>query len=360
MFMSMTLLAAALTFSSCGGDTSGDNNAGGTTVYAAGDRETSSADSVSFTMVYVPGGMTFPAGPDDDRTATVQKAYWIAETELTYQLWQKVYSWATDAARGGSQYHFANAGSRGAYLVNTTHLFYDSGHETDPVTNANWRDFMVWCNAFTEWYNAQKGTGYECVYTYSGGIIRDSRDSNATACDGAVAGSTAKGFRLLSGDEWELAARYRGSDTTNVVSGTKNNVDFSAMTVKWTTGNSASGATTYYNDVTIIGADPAGKIANNEVAVYKYFFNGPSDMACEYDYANTTVAVKSKAANALGLYDMGGNVQEWCFDLDSGLHMVRGGDWNNHAGSLQVGMYTFGSPGDEFSTIGLRFARSAQ
>ena len=70
-------------------------------------------------------------------------------------------------------YYFANSGRQGDN---------NSRGIQHPVTLVNWRDSMVWCNALTEWYNAQRGTNYECVYTYSSEIIRDSRDANAAAC----------------------------------------------------------------------------------------------------------------------------------------------------------------------------------
>ena len=80
----------------------------------------------------------------------------------------EVYIWATNGIgrTGAGQYTFANAGTMGDGTGDTNQ---------HPVTTVNWRDSMVWCNALTEWYNAQNGTSYECVYTYSSAIIRDSR-----------------------------------------------------------------------------------------------------------------------------------------------------------------------------------------
>src|SRR5664280_2857460 len=97
-------------------------------------------------MMYVPGGVTFPTGTDDSGTpATVDAAYWIGETTVTYELWHKVYLWATTDAGsglrsdGGALYHFQNAGG-------------DSGQQ--PVNDINPRDMIVFSNAITEWYKA--------------------------------------------------------------------------------------------------------------------------------------------------------------------------------------------------------------
>jgi len=105
------------------------------------------------------------------------------ETEVPYQLWKEVYDWATNDAGGGKRadggdfYGFANAGCEG----------YDGSNgaaptmaKQEPVTTINWCDSIVWCNALTEYYNANNGSENDlvCVYTYSEGIIHDSRDKS--------------------------------------------------------------------------------------------------------------------------------------------------------------------------------------
>lgn len=197
---------------------------------------------------------------------------------------------------------------------------------------------MLWCNALTEWYNAENETGYSPVYHSDSGYDTPIRsvDDTTSVPDPLVSGEqddpyvdpNADGFRLLTTDEWELAARWRDEDT-NTVTGYEN---------PWfTRGNSASGATADYENAT----------ATKAVAWY----NANS---------SSTHAVKGKAANALGLYDMSGNVYEYCFDWETSgsFRVIMGGSYAGVSKRLRIGNVRPQAPFNAIDFIGFRFART--
>jgi formylglycine-generating enzyme required for sulfatase activity len=308
----LLIIAAALS-ASCGDGLYDAYNARAGSFYA-GKKQLFSADGLSFTLVAMSGGATFPMGEFDTGSATVPASYWIGESEVTYGLWQTVYDWAVSEG-----YEFANLG------VGTTSVH--------PVTNVSWRDCMVWCNALTEWYNAKSGTGYTCVYNNAGNPLRDS--TIAAECDAVVPDAGASGFRLPASDEWEHAARYRGNDGAN---GAIEMPVGSGMF--WTPGNYASGAT----DVT------GEKVLNDWTDAVAWF---------DKNADSTTHEVKTKGPNALGIYDMSGNVHEWCFDLYDAINRIRrGGAYQSPSENLRVGCIYNNSPDSKVGTIGFRISRS--
>ena len=274
------------------------------------EQSSHTAGGVGFNMRLAPAA-TFPTGTSDSGEATVDTDFWIAETQVTYELWYTVRQWALQ-----NGYTFANAGREGSHGSTGQ---APSSKRNEPVTRVSWRDSIVWANALSEML------GFTPVYTYQGNVIKDS--TNATACDNAVQENT-NGFRLPTSNEWELAARYKGNDSSDGA--------ISRGGLNWTPGSYASGATADYNNAS----------ATQEVAWYSANSGG------------STKDVGLKRANGLGVYDMSGNVWEWCFDRSGSGRVRRGGSWRGLAISLQVGGVSSGYPVGVSSSDGLRLART--
>ncbi|MBP3828727.1 MAG: SUMF1/EgtB/PvdO family nonheme iron enzyme [Bacteroidaceae bacterium] len=132
---------------------------------------------------------------------------------------------------------------------------------------------------------------------------------------------TGKTFRLPTEAEWEFAARGGNASQGYTYSGS-NNLD----EVAWNSGNSSS----------------------------------------------KTHEVATKAPNELGLYDMSGNVREWCQDwygsyssdeqtnptgpTSGSYRVIRGGSWSSRDVNCRVANRSGGTPSDRDRSFGLRLA----
>lgn len=164
-----------------------------------------------------------------------------------------------------------------------------------PVESVSWYDCVEYCNTWSI------KEGLKPYYT----IDRHTKDLNNTNDNDDVKwvvtiNTGANGYRLPTEMEWEYAAGGGQMSKSYTYSGS-NNVD----DVAWYWKNSG--------DEYLTGTWSWPTLENNH---------------------NRTKMVGGKSANELGLYDMSGNVREWCWDLHESTGMEdpqgrvwKGGGW---------------------------------
>jgi formylglycine-generating enzyme len=220
-------------------------------------------------------------------------AFYMDKYEVTKALWDTVKSW-----NGGNGYSYDYAGSGKA--------------STQPVQTIDWYDCVKWCNA-----RSQKEGLTPCYYTDSGLTVVYKTGQVAPYVKWA-----ANGYRLPTEAEWEKAAR-----------------------------GGASGHRFPWSDVDTITQSRANYYSywSGGVPYYPYDVNPTSGHHPTFNdgvYPYTS-PVGYFAANGYGLYDMAGNVWDWCWDWygayssgsqsdprgpASGSDRVhRGGSWADYA-----------------------------
>ena len=91
---------------------------------------------------------------------------------------------------------------------------------------------------------------------------------------------------------------------------------------------------------------------------YRYSGSDTIDEVAWYDENadKGTHPVKTKKPNELGIYDMSGNVWEWCDDSSGSNRVNRGGSWGSAATYCRVAFRNGGSPSGRYDDVGFRLA----
>ncbi|MCQ2574106.1 MAG: formylglycine-generating enzyme family protein [Treponema sp.] len=287
--------------------------------------ESNSFKHISFVSFKKTG--TFIIGEDAQSFSAERNVlpFSLNKFETTYELW---YQTRRKAEKVG--YVFSHKGMSGSEgKVGTAPNEYNS---TLPVTMINWYDVIVWCNALSEL------KGLTPCYTYKGEVLRDSSDAR---CDLAECNWNANGYRLPSEAEWEFASRKikNGFQKGDYVSGHINPDDDYSLFC-WDTLNSTE-------------AKPVG--ISGTVFI-----------------PDTIPENGSGFSNSAGLYDMSGNVMEFCWDWfadynkTSSEHgpsfgeqrVCRGGSFSEYTPFVYCGDRYSYDPNEAYNYIGFRICRS--
>ena len=256
---------------------------------------------------------------DANPTNVYVSAFYMDVNLVSYGQWTNVYAYA--ASQG---YNFVNAGEGKNMATN------------QPAIVMDWFDCVKWCNA-----RSQQAGLTPVYYTDAGFTQVFTNGDNGTT---VYQNLTTNGFRLPTEAEWEKAAR-------GGVAGNR---------FPW--GNSISESQANYYGLTASYSYDLGPNGYN--AIGKVGGTNPA-----------TSPVGSFAPNGYGLYDMAGNVLEWCGDWygtpygqpttnnptgagsGSGLRVVRGGSWGAGAKNLRCATRASVTPSNGSSLCGFRCVR---
>jgi hypothetical protein len=254
-----------------------------------------------FGMSPVPGGVNAGVDPDTGPYAVTNKAnLFVDATEVTKQLWDNVRTWGlahgyTDLPEGGGK------------------------GTNQPVQGVSWYDCVKWCNARSQMQGltpAYYTTPARDVAYQTGEIDLE------TGCVDVWAG-----YRLPTESEWVYVARGGKAD----------------LRFPWGT---------------MIGHDDANYFSDGSFG-YETSANAGYHPAGNDGIAPYTCAVGSFSASGYKsrIFDMAGNVAEWCWDADSETvpnRFVRGGSWFTDASWCRISQHMTGAPGVRSDTVGFR------
>lgn len=327
-----------------------------------GDVVSVTAGSVTFNISYVNNstGIVFPTGASDTGTAVISRKIFMGQTTVTNALFATVLQWAKDNNR-----IVESSGSHNE--VNTTTVKYGTqvlidlsgysvkisyssgtfsvvpGCENYPVVFASWYGAIMFCNWLTEMCD---GNTDNIVYTNIPTNGTWNASNNYSSSD-----DSKTGYRLPSNNELEYAARYLGTKvptegnlaTEFIAQGVNGGSASLTAGYYWTPGDYASGAKKDITDFT-------------ECDAVAWFGNRITP-----GIGNTTSLqpVARKRANALGIYDMSGNITQWSFNASGVGRNLINNNWKSAMSNLFIYIHsTTSTPSSMFDNMGFRIVKT--
>ncbi|NDC79096.1 MAG: hypothetical protein EBZ67_14680 [Chitinophagia bacterium] len=258
------------------------------------------------TMTFVPGGFGDGGGYNSQ---IYTSGFFMDKLEVSKQLWDEVFVWAITHG-----YQFDNIGTA-----------YASNH---PVNGISWYDAVKWCNARSEkegitpvyYTNAARTTVYR-----TGQVVLD---NNWVSWE-------ANGYRLPTIAEWSKA--YRGGQESGFF-------PWPSYYGGWE-DNIHPGMANYSDS-----NDPFETLMNSENATTPVgYFNG------------SQTPPGPDNPNGFGLYDMAGNVGEWCWDREfsSWYGYAEARDDNSKGPNLGKGINRYWSGDQDYGSFSDQYSMPA-